>query len=145
MFIDYYSILNVEKHSSKTEIRAAYRREAFKWHPDKNVDRDTTAKMQGINEAYLILSDEEARERYDREYDRYYQNATDRSEYVFEDRILDDWIIKAKSQAIILAKQTIEDMTGIAKTSTKAIYDSVKYWILFYIVFTAIVVIYFYL
>jgi DnaJ-class molecular chaperone len=148
MFIDYYKILNITKQSNDTDIRLAYRREAFKWHPDRNAQCDTTAKMQEINEAYLILSDQEARERYNREYDRYYQkfnhSAADQSEYVFEDSILKDWIISAKSQAIDLAKETMEDIVGITKVSSKAIYDGIKYWVLFYIVFTAAVIIYLY-
>ena len=65
MFIDYYSIFEVDKESSFEEIKSAFRKQCIKWHPDKNAGRDTTLKMQEINEAYLILKDEDARKRYD--------------------------------------------------------------------------------
>lgn len=71
MFKDYYAILEIPATASKAEIKSAYKKQAIKWHPDKNHGVDTTQKMQEINEAYLILNDDEARSRYDREYSRF--------------------------------------------------------------------------
>ncbi len=68
MFKDYYVILDIPANTTKAEIKPAYKRQAIKWHPDKNHGADTTQKMQEINEAYLILNDDEARMQYDREY-----------------------------------------------------------------------------
>ena len=69
MFIDYYSILEVDNESSFEEIKSAFRKQCIKWHPDKNLGKDTTEKMQLINEAYLILKDSEARAKYDIEWE----------------------------------------------------------------------------
>ena len=71
MFKDYYAILEISQSATLAEIKSAYRNQAMKWHPDKNHGMDTTEKMKEINEAKLILTDEEARVRYDREYLRF--------------------------------------------------------------------------
>lgn len=68
MFKDYYAILNISQLATLAEIKSAYRTQAMKWHPDKNHGVDTTDKMKEMNEAKLILTDEEARIRYDTEY-----------------------------------------------------------------------------
>jgi len=71
MFKDYYAILEISQSATLAEIKSAYRTQALKWHPDKNHGMDTTEKMKEINEAKLILTDEEARVRYDKEYLRF--------------------------------------------------------------------------
>lgn len=71
MFKDYYAILEVEENVSQQELKSAFKKQAIKWHPDKNQGVDTTIRMQEINEAYIILKDNEARQRYNIEYQRY--------------------------------------------------------------------------
>jgi|ERR1035437_953990 curved DNA-binding protein CbpA len=73
MFKDYYAILEVGENATQEEIKSAFKKQALKWHPDKNPGVDTTQRMQEINEAYLILKDTEARERYYIEYQRFKQ------------------------------------------------------------------------
>lgn len=73
MFKDYYSILEVGENATQENIKSAFKKQAIKWHPDKNPGVDTTLRMQEINEAYLILKDKEARERYNIEYQRFKQ------------------------------------------------------------------------
>ena len=67
MFVDYYAVLDIPHTSTLPVIRSAYKKQAQKWHPDKN-SQDTTMRMQLINEAKFILCDEDARKRYDIEY-----------------------------------------------------------------------------
>ena len=71
MFRDYYAILEIKQNANQEEIKAAFKRQALKWHPDRNQGTDTTSKMQAINEAKLILLDTEARMKYDIEYNTY--------------------------------------------------------------------------
>jgi curved DNA-binding protein CbpA len=134
---DYYSLLGVNPGASFKEIRMAYRREASKWHPDKNSSHDSTERMQLINEAHLILTDHEARARYDREISTYqnYMKAKDgcvntESEYTFNDEILFQWVQNAKKQAKELTNVLIDDLVGIARVGTSAFYNKTKYWIL---------------
>ena len=60
---DYYKVLNVEKTAPEAEIKKAYKKLAFKYHPDKNSGDD--AKFKEVNEAYQTLSDDKKRAQYD--------------------------------------------------------------------------------
>ncbi len=63
---DYYSILGLTKNASHDDIRQAYRREAFKWHPDKNPSNPEAEEVfKTISEAYSVLSNIENRSLYD--------------------------------------------------------------------------------
>ena len=61
-----YSLLGVEKTASNAEIKKAYRRLVFLYHPDKNkTDPNAGAKFANITKAYKILSNPESRRIYD--------------------------------------------------------------------------------
>jgi curved DNA-binding protein CbpA len=61
-----YSLLGVEKTATNAEIRKAYRRLVFVYHPDKNkTDPDAGAKFANIARAYKILSNPDSRKIYD--------------------------------------------------------------------------------
>jgi molecular chaperone DnaJ len=64
---DYYEILGVQKNASKDEIKKAYRKQALKFHPDKNLgDKSSEEKFKEAAEAYEVLSNDEKKARYDR-------------------------------------------------------------------------------
>jgi len=129
MFVDYYSVLEISFNASPIEIKAAYKKQAKKWHPDIT-KKDTTKQMQLINEAKLILLDEEARTRYDIEYlkfkksepifenqyrqkeesyndEKQYQKSYEYQDYEIQDDILAQWIKNARKQAMEIIKETI--------------------------------------
>ena len=66
-----YEILGVSWNATAAEIKAAYRQEALKWHPDKHMDvmLDKRVKMElrfkAVNHAGSILRDAEKRLAYD--------------------------------------------------------------------------------
>lgn len=68
MFKDYYKILEISPDEDFAAVKAAYRKQALKWHPDKHPNMDVKSIMQDINEAYAILKDSQKRARYDEEY-----------------------------------------------------------------------------
>ncbi len=62
---DYYDVLGVSKSASAAELKAAYRKQALAWHPDRNKSPEAEAKFKEINEAYEILSNVDKRAAYD--------------------------------------------------------------------------------
>ena len=63
---DYYDVLGVERSASADEIKKAFRKLAFKYHPDRNKEADAEEKFKEISEAYAVLSDEQKKAQYDR-------------------------------------------------------------------------------
>jgi molecular chaperone DnaJ len=62
---DYYEVLGVPKDSSEKDIKAAYRKLAMKYHPDRSEEPDAEEKFKELSEAYAVLSDPEKRQKYD--------------------------------------------------------------------------------
>jgi len=62
---DYYEVLGVERNASQDEIKRAFRKLAFKYHPDRNKAPDAEERFKEISEAYAVLSDPEKRRQYD--------------------------------------------------------------------------------
>lgn len=133
MLPDYYKVFGLSKAATKEEVKKRYRELAKKYHPDVNKSPDATAKMQEIQEAYYILYDDEARSRYNIQYERIYgaerqeftentksktrQTQDEKSEqrsYQFDDPVLEKWILNAKRQAVDFVKNLYRDTKGIA-------------------------------
>src|SRR5947208_1307781 len=69
---NYYNVLGVSENASGAEIKAAYRKAALKWHPDRWTSKSEKERKQAeemmkeINEAYGVLNNPEKRQNYDR-------------------------------------------------------------------------------
>ena len=64
---DYYEVLGVSREASDQELKSAYRKQALKYHPDRNPgDHAAEEKFKQASEAYQVLSDADKRAAYDR-------------------------------------------------------------------------------
>ncbi|MGA7833158.1 MAG: molecular chaperone DnaJ [Terracidiphilus sp.] len=64
---DYYEVLGVSREASEQELKSAYRKQALKYHPDRNPgDHAAEEKFKQASEAYQVLSDADKRAAYDR-------------------------------------------------------------------------------
>lgn len=69
----YYDLLGVPQDASVEQITKAYKGLVRKWHPDKQLDKESKQraeeKMKAIHNAYEVLSNEQKRAKYDRGFD----------------------------------------------------------------------------
>jgi molecular chaperone DnaJ len=64
---DYYEVLGVSRDVSDQELKSAYRKQALKYHPDRNPgDHAAEEKFKQASEAYQVLCDADKRAAYDR-------------------------------------------------------------------------------
>ena len=64
---DYYDVLGVPKSADEAALKSAYRKQAMKFHPDRNPnDKASEEKFKEAAEAYEVLSNADKRARYDR-------------------------------------------------------------------------------
>jgi DnaJ-class molecular chaperone len=135
MIPNYYKILGITSDSKKDEIKKAFRKLALEFHPDKNKRADAHERFISINEAYLILYDDEAREKYDREYFIFFELIKDSKQSSennetqnkqnqetnnrFKDEVLNNWVKNAREQADRYAKMAFKEFYKLFKSFFK--------------------------
>jgi len=68
--VDYYAVLGLQRYATNQEIRSAYRRQAFKCHPDNHPDKPSVATLfHQLSKALEVLSDRISRAAHNRELD----------------------------------------------------------------------------
>lgn len=66
--INFYQILEIERTASQNEIKSAFRKLSFRYHPDLNNHPEAEEMFKRVNEAYQVLSDSVLRKIYDEKY-----------------------------------------------------------------------------
>ncbi len=142
---NYYEILGVSTDSSKEEIKNAFKELIRKYHPDRNDAPDANEKTRDIIEAYKILTDDDARKRYDSEFS--WENNKKAKEYSQEnynqegygnnhseaprDPILEKWIKSARKQAKEEMSNFKSDFPDASKSVIKGIGKAFIYIVAF--------------
>ncbi len=145
-FEDLYSLLGVTPDVTIEVIKATFRRKAHEWHPDRNRSPEATAMMQRLLAAYKILTDKEARERYDHEYNRwktFKANETKAQEPrtrsggsvrekesqppQYEDPDLNKWVRAAKRQAAEELADFLEQLRGAGRAAGEGAIKGMKW------------------
>jgi molecular chaperone DnaJ len=63
---DYYELLGVSRDADAEELKRAFRKQAMKYHPDRNPgDEEAERRFKEVGEAYEVLKDEQKRAAYD--------------------------------------------------------------------------------
>lgn len=62
---NYYTLLGLSRGATTGEIKRAFRKLAFVYHPDRNPSPEARSHFQAIKEAYEVLGDWERRKLYD--------------------------------------------------------------------------------
>jgi molecular chaperone DnaJ len=63
---DYYEVLGIGRNATDEDVKKAFRKLAFKYHPDHNKEDHSGEAFKEINEAYEVLSNSDKRAAYDR-------------------------------------------------------------------------------
>ena len=65
--VDYYEVLGCTRTADDATLKAAYRKLAMQFHPDRNDGcKDSEARFKAVSEAYEVLKDPQKRSAYDR-------------------------------------------------------------------------------
>ena len=138
MFKDYYAILEIIPPSSLVEIKSAFKKQAIKFHPDKNPEEDTTQIMQEICDAYQILKNPETKSRYDIEYEVFYKSSA--KAYEIEDDVLkqqiEDILFNIKEYSLNVISETREQL----KVGANGALNGIRKVLILYIKFVAVIV-----
>ncbi len=78
---NYYQVLGISRNATAEETKKAFRRLAFKYHPDCNHEDGAEEKFKEINEAYEVLSNPKKKTAYDERQASYTQARVTRKPY----------------------------------------------------------------
>ncbi|KAL5210545.1 hypothetical protein ABZP36_006168 [Zizania latifolia] len=114
----YYTLLGIRKNASAADVRAAYRRLAMKWHPDRlasdpGAADEANRRFQRIQEAYSVLSDKGKRAMYDAElFDPLDDDDQDFSDFMQEMLVMMDNVKNEKPDTLEDLQKMLEDIVS---------------------------------
>ena len=110
---NYYEILDVSLTSSQEEIKKKFRKLSLENHPDRNQNNFEKKKLfQEINEAYLVLSNEESKFEYDKKISNLNENNLNENN-LNENKLILNNLLKDSNLIDILVKKNNLDNDNI--------------------------------
>ena len=70
--LTHYTVLGVTRNATAEELKRAFRKLAFKYHPDRNREDGAEGKFKEVNAAYEVLSASGKKANYDKWLDSYF-------------------------------------------------------------------------
>jgi len=107
---NYYKLLEIESSAALSEIKQAYRKLAFKYHPDKNHEPNASMIFIEITEAYEVLTDGERKKIYDKLYSDYFVNKNQSAEFTHSEA-QQSWTDIGRKKAAEYSKMTFDSFT----------------------------------
>lgn len=111
---NYYEILGIKRSATDREVRAAFKKLALEFHPDKNQGNKTAEeKFKLINEAYQVLTDAEKRYVFNQKLDNQTYSQTKKPETAVDAKA--DWQYKSYSEIQNMPDFNSGDYSGQGK------------------------------
>ena len=109
--VNLYEILGINSNATGEEIKHAYRRQAMRWHPDRNpgIKQEAERRFKEFGYAYSVLSDPVKRRAYDDAL-RNQESAADDSEFS-DEKAFSIFLATVLDMAFELALQGAESIT----------------------------------
>lgn len=125
---NYYKTLELYQNATIVDIKKAYRKLAFKYHPDYNKSENANSIFREITEAYEILKDFEKR----KVYDDFLLNKNSKQ----TEEKMDSWQRQAKEKATEYSEMNYDTFkTNIIKELTLVARHSGNFGCLIFIIF----------
>lgn len=113
---DYYKILQIDPSADPETIDTVYKGLMKRYHPDPNIDKDTTEESKKINVAYSILKNPDKRRKYDAAYRLRQNQAQDQSSEEPKPQLVfnpsEITVTKAEPNKPVQAKTIVKNLGG---------------------------------
>ncbi len=144
--VNYYDLLGVKQTAALDEIKAAYRRQAMKYHPDRNNgSKQAEEQFKKINIAYECLSNPLKRDAYDMKlraeqntntYNNYYQSTYEQNFYeglTKDEQILKNYIARVFSEDTLGKEQLKKYLQELRLSTLPATMPRLHYLMLMFV------------
>ena len=123
--MNYYAILGVSQYAKYREIKAAYRRLALKYHPDRSRSPVSENSIKIINAAFEVLSDKDKRKQYDEKLVNSFSSHAS-SNTAYSDSVHNNRHVNYDNAYLKKGKRNVVDVKSEGESSIRKIFGKKK-------------------